>query len=103
MKFRCEEAASRILPAIRAEVAIRLARDYGLKQIEISKILGVTQGAVSHYLTAFRGKEREIINSDPKIMKKIDDIAKMLVKGNFDENSICQICREIRKLSSSNP
>ncbi|HHF55689.1 MAG TPA: hypothetical protein ENL42_02085 [Thermoplasmatales archaeon] len=103
MKFRCEEAASKILPAIRAEVAVKLAKDYGLKQIEISKILGVTQGAVSHYLTAFRGKERDIINSNPKIMKKIDEIARMLIKGKFDENSVCQICREIRRLSPSNP
>jgi len=103
MKFPCEEVANKILPAIRAEIAIKLATTYGLKQIEISKILGVTQGAVSHYLTAFRGKEREMLSKNPEIGKKIDEIAAMLINGEFEESSVCKICKEIRKLSSANP
>ncbi|HEC76548.1 MAG TPA: transcriptional regulator [Thermoplasmatales archaeon] len=101
MKFPCEKVANTILPAIRAEIAFKLSNEYGLKQMEISKILGVTQGAVSHYLTSFRGKERETVNKNPKIMEKIDEIAYMLVRGKFDEKNFCEICREIRRLSSS--
>jgi|Deesub1362A_J573_1020465.scaffolds.fasta_scaffold14602_3 hypothetical protein len=99
MKFPCEEVANKILPAIRAEIATKLANEYGLKQIEISKILGVTQGAVSHYLTSFRGKERELLRN-PDIGKKIDEMAAMLVKGEFDERYVCKICKELRELSS---
>ncbi|RLF48120.1 MAG: transcriptional regulator [Thermoplasmata archaeon] len=100
MKFPCEEVANKILPAIRAEIATKLANEYGLKQIEISKILGVTQGAVSHYLSSFRGKERELLSKNPDIEKKIDEMAAMLIKGEFDEKHICKICKKLRELSS---
>ncbi len=96
MKFPCEEIANKIIPAIRAEIAVRLAKDYGMKQVEISKILGITQGAVSHYITSFRGKEREVIEKNPDIKKKIDEITKLLVNGRDIEGKICEICRELR-------
>jgi len=99
MKFPCEKIANRILPAIRAEIAVKLSKEYGLKQIEISKILGITQGAVSHYITSFRGKEREIMKNNPEIMKIIDRIVKKLLRGNFEEKEICMVCKKIRELS----
>ncbi len=101
MKFKCEEMANKILPAIRAEIAIKLYREYGIKQIEISKILGITQGAVSHYLTSFRGKEREIINNNPEIEKEMNKLVSLMLRGEFDEEIICRICKIIN--SSSNP
>lgn len=100
MKFPCEKIANTIIPAIRAEIAFKLSTEYGLKQIEISNILGVTQGAVSHYLTSFRGKEREMVKKNPEIAEKIDEIADMMVNGKFDEKKFCEICRKIRRLSS---
>jgi len=100
MKFPCEEIANKILPAIRAEIAVKLSKDYGLKQIEISKILGITQGAVSHYLTSFRGKERKLLKKDPEIKKLIDEMAKKLVKGNFDGKEFCSICQKLRASSN---
>ena len=101
MKFKCEEMANKILPAIRAEIAIKLYREYGIKQIEMSKILGITQGAVSHYLTSFRGKEREIINNNPEIEKEMNKLVSLMLRGEFDEEIICRICKIIN--SSSNP
>ena len=101
MKFKCEEMANKILPAIRAEIAIKLYREYGIKQMEISKILGITQGAVSHYLTSFRGKEREIINNNPEIEKEMNKLVSLMLRGEFDEEIICRICKIIN--SSSNP
>ncbi|HDN51138.1 MAG: transcriptional regulator [Thermoplasmata archaeon] len=101
MKFPCEELASTIIPAIRAEIAIKLSRNHGMKQVEISRILGITQSAVSHYITSFRGKQREIIMSNPTIEEKIDEMATMMVNGEFNEDHICTLCRSIRELLSS--
>ncbi len=98
MKFPCEEIANKIIPAIRAEIAVKLAKEYGMKQIEISKILGITQGAVSHYISSYRGKEREIILKNPEIRKKIDEMAKLILNGEFEEEKMCQICKILRKL-----
>lgn len=103
MKLHCEEMANRILPAIRAEAAVRLYREYGMKQIDISKILGITQGAVSHYLTSFRGKEREMLNSVPEVKKEMDRFVLFLSRGDFNEEIVCRICRILRKLTPSNP
>jgi len=101
MKFPCEELASTIIPAIRAEIAIKLSRNHGMKQMEISRILGITQSAVSHYITSFRGKQRETIMSNPFIEEKIDEMATMMANGEFDENHICSLCKSIRSLLSS--
>ena len=102
MKFPCEALANKVLPAIRAEIAIKLFNDYGMKQIEISRILGVTQGAVSHYLTSFRGKERHTLNTILEIEEELNDITTMLVNGKVDETNFCAICHKLRKLISLN-
>ena len=102
MKLRCEEVASKILPAIRAEIAIKLYREHGIKQMEISRILGISQGAVSHYLTSFRGKERDRINNNPEIEKEMNKLVSLLLRGEFDEEIVCRICKMVSR-SSSNP
>lgn len=101
MKFPCEELASTIIPAIRAEIAIKLSQNHGMKQMEISRVLGITQSAVSHYLTSFRGKQRETIIKNPLIEEKIDEMTTMMVNGEFDEEHLCSLCKSIRMLLSS--
>ena len=53
MPLPCEVAASSIVPAIKAKIARRLKRE-GMKQKEIAKVLGVTESAVSQYLSKKR-------------------------------------------------
>ena len=101
MKFPCENVASIIVPAIRAEVAIRLSQNHGLRQIEISRMLGITQGAVSHYLTSFRGKQREIIITNPEIESKIEELTFKMVNGEFDNTIFCSVCKKIQSLSAA--
>ena len=101
MKLKCEEMANKILPAIRAEIAIKLYREYGIKQTDISKILGITQGAVSHYLTSFRGKEREKIRNNPEINREMDKLVSSLLKGKFEDEIICRICKMVNGSSPS--
>lgn len=101
MKFACEIVANKILPAIRAELSIRLFENYNLKQIEISKLLGITQGAVSHYITCFRGKQREIIKKYPEIENIVNEMAYKIAKGEMDINDFCKFCSKIRELISS--
>ena len=50
----CETAVWQILPTIRSEVAKELTR-LGLSQMRISERLGITQPAVSQYVTSKRG------------------------------------------------
>jgi len=48
--FPCEEIVRKYLPAMRASIAKKLYRK-GLKQERIAKELGLTQAAVSKYLS----------------------------------------------------
>ncbi len=101
MKFPCEEMANKIIPAIRAEIAIKLAKEYNKRQVEISELLGITQGAVSHYISSFRGKEREMLYKHPEMEKYIDEITKEIAEGNFESENFCKYCNKIKKLISS--
>ncbi|MFQ5918958.1 MAG: transcriptional regulator [Thermoplasmata archaeon] len=52
----CEHAVPAFLPALRAGIAYTLATDYKLSQREIAERMGLTQAAVSHYITKRRGR-----------------------------------------------
>ena len=52
-----------LIPALRAILAKKLAKDHKIREDEISKMLGVTQAAVSNYIRGTRG--------DPKLIQKL--------------------------------
>jgi predicted transcriptional regulator len=52
-----------LIPALRAILAKKLAVDHKIREDEISKMLGVTQAAVSNYIRGTRG--------DPKLIQKL--------------------------------
>ena len=52
-----------LIPALRAILAKKLAEDHSIREDEISKMLGVTQAAVSNYIRGTRG--------DPKLIEKL--------------------------------
>ncbi|MFB3114017.1 MAG: transcriptional regulator, partial [Nitrosopumilaceae archaeon] len=52
-----------LIPALRAILAKKLAVDHKIREDEISKMLGVTQAAVSNYIRGTRG--------DPQLIKKL--------------------------------
>ena len=52
-----------LIPALRAILAKDLANKYHIREDEISKMLGVTQAAISNYIRGTRG--------DPKLIEKL--------------------------------
>ena len=52
-----------LIPALRAILAKDLANKYNIREDEISKMLGVTQAAISNYIRGTRG--------DPKLIEKL--------------------------------
>ncbi|CAI9831347.1 MAG: transcriptional regulator [Nitrosopumilus sp.] len=63
MLLPAEIESKTLIPALRAIVAKRLAEDHGLREDEISGMLGVTQAAVSNYIRGTRG--------DPSLIAKL--------------------------------
>jgi len=62
-----------LIPALRAILAKKLAEDHKIREDEISKMLGVTQAAVSNYIRGTRG--------DPQLIQKLlleEQVSKMI-------------------------
>ncbi|WP_346297658.1 XRE family transcriptional regulator [Geoglobus acetivorans] len=95
MKTPCELYASKIVPAIRGELARELV-GRGHKKKDVAKMLGITVAAVSQYVHRNRGvAENEYIKS------KIKEIADAIEEGTMTEEEksslLCEICSIFRR------
>ena len=73
MLLPAEIESKTLIPALRAILAKKLAEFHKIREDEISKMLGVTQAAISNYIRGTRG--------DPNLIKKLlseEQVAKML-------------------------
>ncbi|RLG22820.1 transcriptional regulator [Methanosarcinales archaeon] len=93
-KAPCEKMVKFVLPAIRAEMARTLVKEYNLPQQNVAKVLGVTNAAISQYLSERRGAEVELPQDVVLYIKKY---AKKILSGDFDEDYLCEICRVFQK------
>ncbi len=94
MKVPCENVVWYVLPAIRSELAKELAKV--MSQKEISEILGITQAAVSQYVSNKRGSKIELQDD---VKGVIANLAADIARGETDNlmMRICEICRKIRE------
>jgi len=71
-----------LIPALRAILAKKLAEEHQIREDEISKMLGVTQAAISNYIRGTRG--------DPKLIQKL-----------MDDKQVSQLINELSDILSS--
>ena len=66
-----------LIPALRAILAKKLAEDHNIREDEISKMLGVTQAAVSNYIRGTRGDPSLIAKllAEKQVATMIDDLS----------------------------
>jgi len=77
MLLPAEIESKNLIPALRAILAKKLAEDHNIREDEISKMLGVTQAAISNYIRGTRG--------DPSLIAKL--LAENQVATMIDELS----------------
>lgn len=98
MKTPCEIISTHFLPNIRSRLTIELIENFNFSQKQVSKKLGLTEAAVSQYISKKRGKE---IKLDQKTEKAIKILAEKIAKGKIDDMTIipeiCNICLIMRK------
>ena len=63
MLLPAEIESKSLIPALRAILAKDLAKNYNIREDQISQMLGVTQAAVSNYIRGIRG--------DPNLIEKL--------------------------------
>lgn len=95
----CELLIQAVLPSIRSEIVRLLFQEYDMKQTEIAKKLGITQSAVSQYVTHTRGGEPSIIHENPEIMEFVKKMAEGVASGEIDgkDISMCIPCKLLKE------
>lgn len=91
----CEISVWYIIPCIRSCLAKELA-ELGFTQKEIGKRLGVTQAAVSQYISEKRGK---ISGGGKDIQKQIEKLAEEVAHHRIEDlpARICDVCMKVRE------
>nr|MDO8133375.1 thiamine-phosphate synthase family protein [Candidatus Njordarchaeum guaymaensis] len=88
------------LPVIRSLIARELVENYKLNQIQIAKLLGITQPAVSNYLSLLRGELGKAYDQS-EVREVSRKMASELVEGRLSlSESIYTICKLCMKLKS---
>ena len=69
-----------------------------MKQIEVSKRLGITQASVSQYLSSSRGGDTEFHNLFPEMEEHARVIAKRIVEGDAKDAQVALLCGMCSKM-----
>ncbi|MCX8173775.1 MAG: transcriptional regulator [Thermoplasmata archaeon] len=97
-KVPCEDAVWEILPAIRRELAISLVKERALSQREAAKILGLTEAAVSQYISSKRGGKLDL---PPEVMPEIKRAADIIILNEArTTHELCRICTLVQHYST---
>ena len=77
MLLPAEIESKTLIPALRAILAKNLAENHDVREDEISKMLGVTQAAISNYIRGTRGDPELIkkLAAEKQVSEMIDEIA----------------------------
>ncbi len=81
-------------------VAKELCEKYGMKQEEAARRLGITQAAISYYLSGIRGgttrRRLALLKEDPKVKEMVREIASSIAGGKASTldaiGLICKTC-----------
>lgn len=92
-KTPCEVIVWNVIPCIRKRLAENLLK-YGLSQKAIAEKIGVSDAAISQYLSNKRGSNDTF---DENIGKEIEKSAKKILDGGDVVKEICRICNIVKK------
>jgi predicted transcriptional regulator len=90
-----ELAANGTVPAIRASLSVVLARKYGMRECSIAEALGITQAAVSKYLSGkYSSKIKSLQKSINKelLLKSAESIA---ADPSRAAKLVCDVCERM--------
>jgi len=96
----CEVGVKTVLPAVKAIMARQIMEKHGFNEQETAKLLGLSQSAVSRYLSKERGNLITIESSND-ILALIDQMVTNLIKEPNNKVEMfklfCQTCQSIRE------
>ena len=99
MRPPCELVVKHYLPVIRSLIARELVDTYDMNQMQIAKLLGITQPAVSNYLSLLGGEAEKAFDT-AEVRGIARKMANQLVEGKLSMSqsiyTICKLCIRLR-------
>ena len=95
LKAPCEELVRYVLPALRGALVTYMYVERRMKQVDIAKLMGVSQSAVSRYVNMERGLYRKLVEEVPGIKGLLEEAVTRLERG--EEVSLCDLCSKMRE------
>jgi uncharacterized protein len=96
----CEVGVKTVLPAVKAIMARSIVEKHGLNEKQTAELLGLSQSAVSRYVSKERGNLLAIENAT-EVLTLIDQMVTHLIKEPNNKTEIlklfCQTCKAIRE------
>jgi predicted transcriptional regulator len=95
MKTPCEKVLWFVLPAIRKELVRSLVQEHGYTQRETARLLGLSDAAVSQYLSKKRGR---LDIKEKGFIAEVATSSERIVKGGTKvvDQEICRLCGLLR-------
>lgn len=88
-KVPCEVITWYVLPVIRRELATKLVKDHGITQKKTAELLGLTDAAISQYVSKKRGK----IELGGMGQEEFEKSAQRILDGEPVNEEICRLCQ----------
>ena len=95
MKTPCERVLWYVLPAIRKELVRALVEEHGYTQRKAARLLGLSDAAVSQYLSKKRGR---LDIKDKAFLAEVTKSAKRIIKDGSKAAGaeVCRLCGAFR-------
>ncbi|MCS7138644.1 MAG: hypothetical protein NZ873_01130 [Crenarchaeota archaeon] len=102
MVVHCDRMVKHVVPALRMLISRRLVEDYNLNQVQVAKLLKVTQPSISNYMGRRKGsaKIKRFLNNTVVNEYAANMAQKIFEKGLSIKdlsNEICELCIKLRK------
>lgn len=99
MKPPCELVVSKVLPSVRSAIVKILIEEHKMKQTDVAKILGISQGSTSLYITSMRARDKKFLQLFPEIKKYTKELAERIASGKLKSTplTLCAVCKQLRK------
>jgi uncharacterized protein len=93
MKLPCEIVVWYVIPVVKSELARAMVKR-GMTQKRVSEVIGVTQAAISQYMSKKRGSGMELTD---EMRQVLNEFADSVVDGKSGGKDIKEfICRECK-------
>ncbi|MBO3800136.1 MAG: hypothetical protein FGF52_03690 [Candidatus Brockarchaeota archaeon] len=102
MAIHCESMVKYVVPALRMLISRHLIENYNLNQVEVAKLLHVTQPSVSNYMGRRKGsaKIRRFLNN-AIVNEYATDLARRIFEQGLSikdlSGDLCDLCTKLRK------